>query len=75
MIVIELDKRLPSGFKAAPNIHLGAEFEIDIAAYEEKSTEASYFAGESNGGTATAVWAHHILSRGLPAGAEGSCQA
>ena len=58
MIVIDLNKRLPTRFWAAPNIHLGAEFEIDIATYKETSSKASYLdlATDSNGGTATAVW-------------------
>jgi hypothetical protein len=56
MLVLDLFKRLPSNYTAAPTIHLGAEFEIDIAAYEENSTEASYPASDSTGGTATAVW-------------------
>jgi hypothetical protein len=56
MMVIDLDKRLPPGFRAGPNIHLGAEFEVDIAAYEEKPTESAYLAEDSEGGIATAVW-------------------
>jgi hypothetical protein len=57
IIVADLNKRLPLRYTAAPTIHLGAEFEIDIAAYEEEDRSASAFETEGSVGTATALWA------------------
>ena len=34
VIVQQLYHRLPPGFVAAPNVHLGTNFEIDVSAYE-----------------------------------------
>jgi hypothetical protein len=58
LIVIDLNKRLPPRYVASPNIHLGAAFEINIAARErhEFSTFETSSADEG-GGVATAVWA------------------
>jgi hypothetical protein len=55
MIVLDLFKRLPTAYTASPRIHLGAEFEIDVAAYEKQDGSTSGI--ESSGGAATAVWA------------------
>jgi hypothetical protein len=54
VICMELNARLPSPFIAEPQIHLGSNFEIDVAA--SKSPE---FARDetATGGTATALWA------------------
>lgn len=58
LIVIDLNKRLPERFVASPRVHLGAEFEIDVAASEIESGVVGPGPAESpNGGTATAVWA------------------
>jgi hypothetical protein len=35
IIVQQLFAKLPEGFVAAPNVHLGAAFEIDVSAYEQ----------------------------------------
>lgn len=58
MIVMALARKLPLRYVAAPRVHLGAYFEIDVASYEED--EASLLAPEGDageGGVATAVWA------------------
>jgi hypothetical protein len=51
-IVRHLLTILPKGFRSAPNVSLGATFEIDIGAYEHDGTPASRFI-DSGGGTAT----------------------
>jgi hypothetical protein len=58
MIVMALNARLPQRYVAAPRVHRGAYFEIDVASFEE--TERSELASEEGvegGGVATAVWA------------------
>ncbi len=58
---------LPERYRAEPQIHLGTEVEVDVAALDDQS-----FAGTSEGdGSATAVWwppqATLTLESGLPA--------
>src|SRR2546423_15027693 len=61
LIAMDLNKRLPARYRAAPNIHIGTAFEIDISASEQE--ESGQFAAEGlesnggNGGVATAIWA------------------
>jgi hypothetical protein len=57
MLVVALSKKLPSRFVAAPRVHLGAYFEIDVASFEEE--EASGLAADrpEAGGVVTAIWA------------------
>jgi hypothetical protein len=57
VIVQYLRKRLPTGYVAAPRIHVGSEVEIDVAAFEERETPSPAVSDEGNGGVATAVWA------------------
>ncbi|MBM4069075.1 MAG: hypothetical protein FJ271_09045 [Planctomycetes bacterium] len=38
MIVLQLFPLLPDGYEAAPRVHLGSSFEIDIAAFETEVT-------------------------------------
>ena len=47
-IVRDLLNRLPSGFRAAPNVHLGSGFEIDVTTYESATAPES-----DEGGAAT----------------------
>ena len=56
VMVLDLNRRLPERFVASPRIHLGPEFEIDVAASD---TEPVAPAGEAEvaGGSATALWA------------------
>jgi hypothetical protein len=54
MIVMDLARKLPPRYIAAPRVHHGAAVEIDVATYE-KDEPASAALG-ANGGTATAVW-------------------
>ena len=58
LIVIDLNRRFPPRYVASPRIHLGASFEIDIAA-AERDEPVSSTSGQSDpqGGVATAVWA------------------
>ncbi len=57
MIVQDLYKLLPAGFVAAPGVHLGAMFEIDVSTFEDESSEEypSFDADEGEGGVAVAV--------------------
>jgi hypothetical protein len=56
VIVQYLFARLPSGYVAAPGVHLSTAFEIDIATFEtDDSPPFSHANGE--GGVATATWA------------------
>ena len=57
VIVQQLRKILPDGYVAQPQVHLGAPFEIDIAAFEEDARPPTGEISETNGGVATAVWA------------------
>jgi hypothetical protein len=58
MIVLDLFRRMPTPYTASPRVHLGAEFEIDIAAFDEPDTLEPGSLGEgATGVTATAVWA------------------
>lgn len=40
MIVRQLFDILPAGFAAAPNVHLGRAFEVDVSAFEEDERDA-----------------------------------
>jgi hypothetical protein len=48
---------LPAGFVAAPGVHLGTEFEIDVSAYEQDEPTAAALPGTETGGVAIAVHA------------------
>ena len=50
MIVQRLFPVLPEGYVAAPSVHLGASFEIDVSAYEEDE------APSASGSGGVAVW-------------------
>jgi uncharacterized protein DUF4058 len=51
VIVQHLFRILPDGYVAAPKVHLGTAFEIDVSAYERGDAPAG--SGSSGGGTAT----------------------
>lgn len=55
-IVISLADKLPPNYVAHPNVHRGRVAEIDVSACE-KDEAAAHYAGNGNGGVATAVWA------------------
>ena len=58
VIVIALNKWLPPAYSAAPHVHLSSGAEVDIAAVDDFQTDdISRTADDSEGGTATAVWA------------------
>ncbi len=50
MIVLGLANRLPAGYSAQPQVHVGAEVEIDVATFEHES------AGPSRGGGAAIAY-------------------
>lgn len=52
VIVQHLYGLLPPGYTAAPNIHIGKAFEIDVSAYERDDSPG----GPGNSGTAVATW-------------------
>lgn len=56
MIVRELFDILPSGYTAAPNVHLGKLFEIDVSTFE----------GDDAAGSATAIGAGEGLALAAP---------
>ena len=56
VIVQQLGKNLPAQFVAEPRVHLGAQVEIDVAAFDEEDSRRA-FAGPTQTGLATAVWA------------------
>jgi hypothetical protein len=57
MIVMALARTLPQRYVAAPRVHLGAYFEIDVASYEDEgSIPLPTRSGTEAGGVATAVW-------------------
>ncbi len=53
VMVQSLFGKLPEGYAAAPNVHIGA-FEVDVATHEE--SEFSFANHGSDGGVATALW-------------------
>ncbi len=56
MIVQQLFAILPTGYTAAPGIHLGKAFEIDVSAFEvDKSPGSESETGTGDGGVATAA--------------------
>jgi hypothetical protein len=58
VIVMALNKELPSRYVAAPRVHLGAFFEIDVGSFEEEEPGGlASVGGAEDGGVATAVWA------------------
>src|SRR5665213_3746390 len=57
MIVQHLFPLLPEGYVAAPGVHLGTAFEIDISAYEEVGAAETETADAGSGGVAVAAWA------------------
>jgi hypothetical protein len=58
MIVVELSRKLPPRYVAAPRVHLGAAMEIDVSTFEEETPAPSWPGpGADEGGVATAVWA------------------
>jgi hypothetical protein len=57
VIVQQLNQKLPPAYVAAPRVHLGAQAEIDVAAFEKDDAPSRNGIGEANGGAATAVWA------------------
>src|ERR1700687_3548856 len=52
-IMRQLNKTLPAGYVARPNVKLGVDVEADVGTLEEPGREAA----EDAGGVATAVWA------------------
>ena len=65
LIVIDLNKRLPERYVAAPRVYLGTAFEIDVGTTESDRPSSSsideFHSPDSNGddagGVATAIWA------------------
>jgi hypothetical protein len=60
MIVLDLSRKLPPRYVAAPRVHLGAAMEIDVSAYDKDEPSvlvAATAAGEGAGGVAIATWA------------------
>ncbi len=52
-IVRDLRTILPAGFRAAPNVHLGSAFEVDVSTHEPVAAPDSPVVGTAEGGTAT----------------------
>src|SRR5262249_49446011 len=58
MIVAAPPRRLPRRYVAAPRVHLGAFFEIDVASFDQdEPAQLGPDAAADEGGVATAVWA------------------
>jgi hypothetical protein len=55
MIVRELNQVLPEPYFAAPRVHLGMLYEIDVGRYEDEAVEPNGV-GTSNGGAAMATY-------------------
>jgi hypothetical protein len=56
LMALDLNAKLSSRYIASPRIHLGAAFEIDVAALRH-DRDIPGVASEEEGGVATAVWA------------------
>jgi hypothetical protein len=57
VIVQQLFPVLPEGFIAAPRVHLGAAFEIDVTTYHQDEGSRRETSSDRDGGVATAAWA------------------
>jgi Protein of unknown function (DUF4058) len=58
VIVLDLNRKLPTRYLAAPTIHLGSLAQIDVVAFDYESTDSGEFqTSQDEGGVATAVWA------------------
>lgn len=57
VIVQHLFPILPEGYVAAPGVHLGATFEIDVSAYEQDEPAEEQKVKSTNSGSAVATWA------------------
>ncbi len=57
VIVQQLFPILPDGYVAAPRVHLGMAFDIDVSAYERHEHAGQARPGNGNGGVAVATWA------------------
>jgi hypothetical protein len=57
MIVQHLFPILPKGYVAAPGVHLGKAFEIDVSTYEADEPAHEEQPSQGNGGVAVAAWA------------------
>ena len=57
VIVQRLFGQLPDGYVAAPGVHLGTAFEIDVSAYEVDEPAPSAGGPAGAGGVAVALWA------------------
>lgn len=58
MIVEGLNRELPRGYIAEPQVHIGSSIEIDVAAFEEDEEPGPSVVGSANGGRPTAaLWA------------------
>jgi hypothetical protein len=56
VIVQQLGDKLPANYVAVPQVHLGAEAEIDVGAFDQSSERGAHVSPDQ-GGLATAVWA------------------
>ncbi len=56
VIVQQLGEKLPARYIAEPRVHLGAQVEIDVAAFDEEGARQGFVAPDQ-AGAATAVWA------------------
>ncbi len=56
-IVQQLFPILPEGYVAAPGVHLGTAFEIDVSVYEQDEPADDEEASNGNSGVAVATWA------------------
>jgi hypothetical protein len=57
VMVMALNRSLPSRYAAEPRVHLGASFEIDVSTYEQDEPASLPMTGAGEGGVATAAWA------------------
>jgi hypothetical protein len=56
VIVQQLFPILPKGYVAAPGVHLGTAFEIDVSTYEQDESVGDEKANSGNGAVAVATW-------------------
>jgi hypothetical protein len=57
VIVQQLRRKLPPGYVAEPRVHVGAQVEIDVAAFENVDPNSGRWSTGGDGGVATAAWA------------------
>ncbi|QEH38368.1 hypothetical protein OJF2_69690 [Aquisphaera giovannonii] len=67
VIVMDLNRRLPQRYIAAPSVHIGGGYEVDVASQEKIAGANVGRIDSEGGGLATAIWAPPRATREVDA--------